>query len=139
MQEQIKQFCESLIARLEDEYSDHTTDVHISFEEESRLLVAADDDGEQYVRMQINIISAQSFVDIHSDIEKALYAHLDSRREQLENLPLPKPFDFVYGSQDADVEENLLTINSDLIFFDSELMDDLSSDLDAFWEALSRE
>ena len=139
MEEQVRHFCESLIARLEGEFSGFVTDVHIVYDRDRRVLVASDDEGEPYAQSQMDFPDGTTPENARPDLEKALKDAFEAQREQLENLPLQKPYDIVFGFLGTESEENLLTVDSDLIFLDSELMAGLSSDLDAFWESLSKE
>ena len=139
MEEQIRQFCDSLIARLEEEFSDITTDVHVSIDRERGVLAASDDEGELFIQRQMESLISINPDDVHSEVVRVLKKDLEDRREQLENLPLPKPYDIVFELSGEDHEENLLTIDSDLIFLDADLMKGLSDDLDTFWTSLSEE
>jgi len=139
MEEQIRQFCDLLIARLEEEFSDSRTDVHVSLDLERGVLAASDDEGELFVQRQIRSLTGINPDDARSEVSGMLKADLGTRRDELENLPLPKPYDIVFELSGEEHEENLLTIDSDLIFLDSDLMEGLDSDLDTFWQDLSRE
>lgn len=138
MEEQIREFCDLLIARLEEEFSDSTTDVHISIDHERGMLTASNDDGELFVQRQIEPIMSVSSDDAQSRVVEILKNDLEVKREQLDNLPLPKPYDVVLELSGEDHEENLLTIDSDLIFLDSDLMEGLDDDLDKFWDKLNK-
>lgn len=137
MEEKIRHFCDLLLERLEEEFSDRATDVHISLDGVRGALAASDDEGELFVQRQLEELIGIVPAEAHALAKGVFKTYFEERREQLENLPILKPFDIVFEVMGEDNEENILTVDSDMIFLDSEIMEGLSDDLDSFWQSLS--
>ena len=63
---------------------------------------------------------------------------LMKHKEQIDNLPILKPFSFVLEDDDHDLQTELYVVDDDMVMIDPELMKNLDEDLDSFFDQLMK-
>lgn len=114
------------------------TDIHVRLTQETGELMTFDDDNQELTRCVVEQWIDNKDDDFYDqaavDIRQVLMKH----KEQIDNLPILKPFSFVLEDDDHDLQTELYVVDDDMVMIDPELMKNLDEDLDSFFDQLMK-
>ncbi len=142
--EQALQQIERTIAKVTDKFpkggeATLMTDIHLRANQETGELVAYDDSDNEITRavieQWINNVDEDFYESITSILRKCLAKHDD----ELEAMPIIKPFSFVLEDENKEPVAELYIVDGDTVIIDPDMMPDLDKDLNDFLKQLLEE
>ena len=115
------------------------TDVHIRVTQETGEVMIFDDDDKELMRCVVEQWIDNKDDDFYTAITPVLRKSLEKNKAIADNLSILKPYAFVLEDDDRETVAELYVVDDDTVIIDSELMEGLDKDLDAFFEKLLKE
>lgn len=115
------------------------TDIHLRATQEEGELLAFDDEGVEVNRCVIDEWIAATDEDFYDQVAKQLRNELQKANPTIEQMAIAKPFSFILENEDGENVCELFVSDDDMVIIGGDLMDDLDSDLDAFFNDLMKE
>ena len=115
------------------------TDIHIKVSPESGEMVSFDDDD-----MELNRCVVEQWIDCNDDdfythVTTLLTNTLKRMSDTIDQMGIMKPFSFVLEDDDRNTVADLYLADDDTVIIGDDLMKDLDSDLDSFFDNLMKE
>ena len=115
------------------------TDIHIKVSPESGEMVSFDDDD-----MELNRCVVEQWIDCNDDdfythVTTLLTNTLKRMSDTTDQMGIMKPFSFVLEDDDRNTVADLYLADDDTVIIGDDLMKDLDSDLDSFFDNLMEE
>ncbi len=115
------------------------TDIHIKVSPESGELVSFDDDDQEINRCVVEQWIECNDDDFYSHVTTLLTNTLKHMSDTIDNMGIMKPFGFVLEDEDRNTIADLYLADDDTVIIGDDLMKDLDSDLDSFFNKLMKE
>jgi hypothetical protein len=115
------------------------TDIHIRVTQETGELVAFDDDDREITRCVIEQWIDNKDDDFYDNVTNIIRKVLDKNKEIVDHMSILKPYAFVLEDEEKESVAELYVADDDTVIIDSDLMENLDEDLDAFFEKLMKE
>ena len=115
------------------------TDIHIKVSPESGEMVSFD-----YDDMELNRCVVEQWIDCNDDdfythVTTLLTNTLKRMSDTIDQMGIMKPFSFVLEDDDRNTVADLYLADDDTVIIGDDLMKDLDSDLDSFFDNLMKE
>ena len=115
------------------------TDINIKVSPESGEMVSFDDDD-----MELNRCVVEQWIDCNDDdfythVTTLLTNTLKRMSDTIDQMGIMKPFSFVLEDDDRNTVADLYLADDDTVIIGDDLMKDLDSDLDSFFDNLMKE
>lgn len=115
------------------------TDLYLQVKQESGELLIFNDDDVELTRCVVEEWMDNTDEEFYTKIQPILKKSIVRLKEELENLPILKPYSFVLQDDEKENVCDLYLVDDDTILLDGELMKGLDEDLNKFWEELAKE
>lgn len=115
------------------------TDIHVRISQDSGELLAFDDEDQEITRCVVEQWIDNKDENFYEKVAKQLRTTLHKRSDIIDNLGILKPYSFVLEDEDKENRGELYLADDDTIIIGGELMENLDSELDAFFEDLLKE
>ena len=115
------------------------TDIHIWVAQESGELVAYDDDGNEITRCIIEEWIDAKDENFYEQVAAQLRRSLMKMHALVDGMSIFKPYSFVLGNDEFDVQEELYVVDDDTVIIDPDLMEGLDDDLNTFFKDLMKD
>ena len=115
------------------------TDIIIQVKQEGSELLIFDDDDHELTRCVVEEWLGNRDENFYTDIQPVLRQAITSMRDVTEHMAVLKPYSFVLAGEDGETIADLHLVDDDIILISGNLMEGLSTDLDKFWENLSKD
>ena len=114
------------------------TDIHLRLTQETGELMTFDDDDQELTRCVVEQWIENKDDDFYEQAANDIRQVINKHKEQIEHLPILKPFSFVLEDDDHDIQIELYVVDDDMVMIDPELMKNLDEDLDSFFDQLMK-
>ena len=114
------------------------TDIHIRVSQETGEVTAFDDDDKEITRVVIEQWIDNKDEEFYDDATTVLRQIMHDNRKLIEDMSILKPFSFVLEDEEKEEIAELFIADGDTIIVGTEMMPNLSEDLDAFFEQLMK-
>ena len=115
------------------------TDIHLKVVQESGEMLAFNDDEKEINRCVIEDWIDNNEDEFYPQVAQILRDCLQAKSESIHNMGIAKPFSFVLEDDDNESIAELFIADDETIIIGGDLMGELDSDLDSFFEDLMRE
>lgn len=115
------------------------TDIHLKVVQESGDLLAYDDDEKEVNRCVIDEWIGNSEDDFYTKVAQILRDCLQKKSDAIDLMGIAKPFSFVLENDDNETIAELYIADDETIIIGGDLLNDLDTDLDQFFETLMKE
>lgn len=142
--EQTLQQIERTIGKVADKFPTHVeatilTDIHFRVNPETGEFTAFDDDDREITRSVVEQWIGNTDEHFFENAARAIRKCLENRKETIEAMSILQPYSFVLEDEEKEPVEELYVVDNDTVIIDSDMMQDLDKDLDAFLEKLLKE
>jgi hypothetical protein len=114
------------------------TDIHIRVTQETGELVAFDDDDKEITRCVIAQWIDNKDDDFYDNVASILRKAIERQQKLVDNMSILKPYAFVLEDEEKEPMAELYVADDDTVIIDPDLMQDLDTDLDNFFEKLMK-
>lgn len=114
------------------------TDIHLRLTQETGELMTFDDDDQELTRCVVEQWIENKDDDFYEQAANDIRQVINKHKEQIDHLPILKPFSFVLEDDDHDIQIELYVVDDDMVMIDPELMKNLDEDLDSFFDQLMK-
>jgi len=123
-----------------DKEAERMTDIHVRVSQDSGEMLAFDDEDEEITRCVVEEwIDAKSET-FYQDIVPVLRKCIERQKGLVDNMSIMKPYSFVLEDDDKEnIAELRLCDDETIIIDETELMEGLDKELDAFFDDLMKE
>ncbi|MDO4715855.1 MAG: hypothetical protein Q4A44_06245 [Bacteroidales bacterium] len=135
-QEQVVRLLRKVAARFDSREQAEVTDILLQVKPESGELLAFDDKGDELHRCVIEDWINTTSEGFLSDVQAMLTSIIECNRTLVEAFNILRPFSLVLADESGETLAELYLVDDDLMIINSNLMEGLSDDLDAFLEQL---
>jgi hypothetical protein len=115
------------------------TDIHLQAKQDSGELLAFNDDDVELTRCVVEQWIDNNDEDFYEEIIPILRLCIQNMKNELEKLPILKPYSFVLIDEDKETISDLYLVDDDTLIFDDELLKGLDEELDEFLKKLLSE
>lgn len=115
------------------------TDIHLKVVQESGDLLAYDDDEKEVNRCVIDEWIGNSEDDFYTKVAQILRDCLQKKSDAIDLMGIAKPFSFVLENDDNETIAELYIADDETIIIGGDLLNDLDTELDQFFETLMKE
>ena len=115
------------------------TDVILQVKQEGGELLIFDDNDIELTRCVVEEWIGDTSEDFYERIQPVLKQAIYEIKEEMEHLNVLRPYSFVLMDEEGTAMATLYLVDDDLIQIDGDLLPGLDSDLESFWEKLSKE
>lgn len=115
------------------------TDVHFRVIQDSGELLSFDDDDNEINRCVIDEWIGNTDDDFYQKIGVVLRKRLHTFNERIDQLGISKPFSFLLEDDEKEHVSELYLVDDENIIIGGDLMENLDSDLDSFFNNLMKE
>ena len=135
--QQIERTLRKVIAKFPAEAEPVMTDIHLLVSNYTGEIRTYDDDDEELDRCVVEQWIKSSDEAFYEHIVPILRSCIDNLRPNIEKMSVMQPFSFVLIDEDHETLQDLVIIdNEETVMIDSNLLDGLEEDLDAFLKQL---
>ena len=115
------------------------TDIILQVKQEGGELLIFDDNDTELTRCVVEEWLGDTSEDFYERIQPILKEAIYEIKEEMEHLNVLRPYSFVLMDEEGAAMATLYLVDDDLIQIDGDLLPGLDSDLESFWEKLSKE
>lgn len=138
--QQIERFIKKVAQKFPSDSSDMPmTDIHIRISQDSGDIMAFDDDDNEITRGVVEQWIDNKDDNFYKEVTNILRLELTKMKQTADNLGIIKPYSFVLENDDKENIAELYVVDDDTVIIGGDLMKDLDSDLDSFFDKLMEE
>ena len=115
------------------------TDLLIQVKQDSGELLIFDDDDHELTRCVVSDWIGNKDETFYANVQPVLKQAIVRIKDVTENVAVLKPYSYVLIGEDGETIADLYLVDDDTILISGDLMKGLGTDLDKFWEELSKE
>lgn len=115
------------------------TDIHLKVIQDSGEILVYDDDDREVTRCVIDQWIENPDASFYCEVATLLRQRLSNVSKRIDNMGISKPFSFVMEDDECETIAELYVADDDTIIIGGDLMGNLDSDLDEFFEELMNE
>lgn len=115
------------------------TDIHVRLNQDTGDLMAFDDDDNEITRCVVEEWIDNKDEKFYNNVTNILRLQLSKMKKVIEHLGIIKPYSFVLENDDKENIAELYVVDDDTVIISGDLMKDLDSDLDSFFDKLMAE
>ena len=115
------------------------TDIHLKVVQDSGEILAYDDDDREVNRCVVDQWIENQDDSFYNDVAVLLRQRLNNASERIDMMGIAKPFSFVLEDDEREPIAELFVADDETIIIGGDLMNDLDSDLDSFFEELMKD
>ena len=138
--QQIERFLKNIAQKFPfSEEASIVTDIHVRVSQDSGEMIAFDDDDKEITRCVVEQWIGDRSEDFYDDVERVLGGVMKGMSTTLERLGILKPYSLVLVNDDNEHLAELFIADDDTVIIGKDIMEDLDSDLDAFFKDLMKD
>lgn len=138
--QQIERFLKKIAQKFPfSEEASVVTDIHVRVSQDSGEMIAFDDDDKEITRCVVEQWIGDRSEDFYDDVERVLGGVMKGMSTTLERLGILKPYSLVLVNDDNEHLAELFIADDDTVIIGKDIMEDLDSDLDAFFKDLMKD
>lgn len=115
------------------------TDIHMKVIQDSGEIIVYDDDDREVNRCVVDQWINNPDDSFYKEVATLLRQRLGKASERIDKMGISKPFSFVLEDDERETIAELYVADDDTVIIGGDLMGDLNSDLDDFFEKLMSE
>lgn len=115
------------------------TDIYLQVKPDSGELLAFNDDDDELVRCVVEQWIGYTGEDFYDEVTPVLRQCIRQMKEQIEALPILKPYSFVLTDEERETVGELYLVDDDRLILDGTLLKGLDEELNAFLNNLLNE
>lgn len=115
------------------------TDIHLKVIQDSGEILAYDDDDQEINRCVVDEWIENPEDSFYQDVAALLRQRLKEHSKRIDEMGIAKPFSFVLEDDENEAIAELYLADDETIIIGGDLMDNLDSDLDSFFDELMKE
>lgn len=138
--QQIERFFNKIAQKFPQDSEDvPMTDIHVRLNQDTGDLMAFDDDDNEITRCVVEEWIDNKDEKFYNNVTNILRLQLSKMKKVIEHLGIIKPYSFVLENDDKENIAELYVVDDDTVIISGDLMKDLDSDLDSFFDKLMAE
>lgn len=137
---QVERFLRKVAQKFpESEETSVLTDIHVRVSQDSGELLAFDDDDQEITRCVVEQWIDNKDENFYDEVAKILRELMRRNADLIDSLGILKPYSFVLEDDDKENLGELYLADDDTVIVGGDLMEELDSDLDSFFDDLLKE
>ena len=137
--QQIQRAIRKVAAKFPKDADPVLTDIHMQVKPDSAELLTYNDEMEELDRAVIGQWLEPTEEDLYEVAASVIKQCLGMLRNEIDKMSILHPFSFVLMGEDGETISDLYIVDDDMMMLDSELLQGLDEELDAFLEKLMKE
>ena len=137
--QQIQRAIRKVAAKFPKDADPVLTDIHMQVKPDSAELLTYNDEMEELDRAVIGQWLEPTEEDLYEVAASVIKQCLGMLRNEIDKMSILHPFSFVLMGEDGETISDLYIVDDDMMMLDTELLQGLDEELDAFLEKLMKE